>query len=74
MPPGHVPNEKRGTMGIKIWLLLDPGASWHSLAMALYSSTLNGALKQLKAFEMLPKGGVYFIANKSKMNTFSLKC
>ena len=66
VPPAHVPDEKSSTMGIKIWLLLDPGASWHTLAMGLYSLTLNGALKQLKAIKMLPKGGVFLLLTRVK--------
>ena len=41
-----------------MWLLFDPNASWQKLAMALYSSTLDGALKQLKALNFLPLQGI----------------
>lgn len=59
MPPEDISDEKIGILGVKIWLLVDPGASWHKFAMALYSSSLNGALKQLKALKLLPKRGVF---------------
>ena len=44
--------------GIKIWLLIDSTASWQKLSIALYVSSLDGALKQLKILNFLPSKGM----------------
>ena len=58
VPPRDTAEEYRTISGVKIWILLDPTASWQRFAMALYSSTLDGALKQLKGLKMLPIQGL----------------
>ena len=58
VPPRDTPGHSCSLCGVKMWLLFDPNASWQKLAMALYSSTLDGALKQLKALNFLPLQGI----------------
>ena len=43
--------------GVKLWLLCNPTASWQKLAVALYSSTLDGALRRLKELKLLSNQG-----------------
>ena len=58
VPPRDTSEHSCSLCGVKMWLLLDPTASWQKLAMALYSATLNGALKQLKILKFLPMQGM----------------
>ena len=62
VPPRDTSEHSSSLSGLKMWLLFDPNASWQKLAMALYSSTLDGALKQLKVLNFLPLQGmtIYF--------------
>ena len=57
VPPCETAEEDSTLSGVKIWLLIDPSASWQQFAMALYSSTLDGALKTLKGLKLLPEKG-----------------
>ena len=58
VPPRQI-NEKSPTLpGVKLWLLTEPSASWQNFAMALYSATLDNALRKLKAMNLLSSKGV----------------
>ena len=57
VPPRDQRGESSLLLGIKIWLLFDRNATWQKLAMALYSSTLDGALRQLRMLQLLPMQG-----------------
>ena len=61
VPPRDTSEHSCSVSGVKMWLLFDPNASWQKLAMALYSSTLDGALKQLKVSNFLPLQGIRLI-------------
>ena len=61
VPPRDTSKHSCSLSGVKMWLLFDPNASWQKLAMALYSSTLDGALKQLKVLNFLPLQGLMVI-------------
>ena len=58
VPPRETAEEECTVGGVKLWLLTDPSASWQRFAMALYSSSLDGALKTLKALKLLPEKGL----------------
>ena len=58
VPPRETVEEDFTLSGVKIWLLIHPSASWQQFAMALYSSTLDGALKTLKGLKLLPEKGL----------------
>ena len=58
IPPRDTSEHSCSLSGVKMWLLFDSNASWQKLAMALYSSTLDGALKQLKVLNFLPLQGM----------------
>ena len=58
VPPRETAEEDCTSAGVKIWILIDPSASWQIFAMALYSSSLDGALKTLKALKLLPEQGL----------------
>ena len=57
VPPRHNAEEDCTISGVKVWLLTEPTASWQKFAMALYSSTLDGALKCLKSLNLLSYNG-----------------
>ena len=57
VPPRHNAEEDCTISGVKVWLLTEPTSSWQKFAMALYSSTLDGALKCLKNLNLLPHYG-----------------
>lgn len=58
LPPRDSMEEIHSLCGIKIWLLIDSTASWQKLSIALYVSSLDGALKQLKLLNFLPSKGM----------------
>ena len=58
VPPRDTRKESCTLSGVKMWLLFDSTASWQKFAMALYSSTLDGALKRLKTLNLLPSQGI----------------
>ena len=58
LPPRDPMEEIHTLCGIKTWLLIDSSASWQKLSIALYSSSLDGALKQLKYLNFLPSKGM----------------
>ena len=53
------PRDTRGhpLTGVKMWLLFDPTASWQKLALALYTCTLDGALRRINELKLLPAQG-----------------
>ena len=53
------PRDTRGhpLTGVKMWLLFDPTASWQKLALALYTCTLDGALRRINELKLLPALG-----------------
>ena len=53
------PRDTRGhpLTGVKMWLLFDPTASWQKLALALYTCTLDGALRRMNELKLLPAQG-----------------
>ena len=57
VPPRHIAEEDCTISGVKVWLLTEPTASWQKFAMALYSSTLDDALKCLKSLNLLSYNG-----------------
>ena len=57
VPPRDTREDKHPLTGVKLWLLSNPTASWHKLAIALYSSTLDGALRRLKELKLLSNQG-----------------
>lgn len=59
LPPRDPAEEIYSLFGVKVWLLIDLSASWQKFAMALYSSSLDGALKQLKELNFLPNKGMH---------------
>ena len=59
VPPRDTREDSHSLTGVKLWLLSNPTASWQKMAIALYSSTLDGALRRLKELKLLPtQGGV----------------
>ena len=58
IPPPHIAIEECSLLGIKIWILTDEKATWQKFAMALYTSSLDGALKDLKAQNFLSVQGM----------------
>ena len=58
LPPRDSMEEIQSLCGVKIWLLIDSTASWQKLAIALYISSLDGALKQLKILNFLSSKGM----------------
>jgi len=58
VPPRETAEEDCTLTAVKLWILIDPSASWQKFAMALYSLSLDGALKTLKAQKMLPEKGL----------------
>ena len=65
IPPQHTRGDPYSLIGVKVWLLVDPTASWQKFAVALYSSTLDGALKKLKELKFLPLQGLLLVMTKS---------
>ena len=65
IPPQHTRGNPYCLIGVKVWLLVDPTASWQKFAIALYASTLDGALKKLKELKFLPLQGLLFVRMKS---------
>ena len=61
IPPQHTMGDPYSLIGVKVWLLVDPTASWQKFAIALYASTLDGALKKLKELKFLPLQGLLFV-------------
>ena len=63
VPPRETAEENCTSAGVKIWILIDPSASWQKFAMALYTLSLDGALKTLKVLKLLPEKGlnIYFL-------------
>ena len=53
------PRDTRGhpLTGVKMWLLFYPTASWQKLALALYTCTLDGALRRINELKLLPAQG-----------------
>ena len=53
------PRDTRGhpLTGVKMWLLFDPNASWQKLALALYTCTLDGALRRIHELKLLAAQG-----------------
>ena len=58
VPPRETAEGDSTLSAVKIWILIDPSASWQTFAMALYSLSLDGALKTLKAQKLLPEKGL----------------
>ena len=59
VPPRDTREDSHSLIGVKLWLLSNPTASWQKMAISLYSSTLDGALRRLKELKLLPtQGGV----------------
>ena len=55
--PRDTREDRHPLTGVKLWLLSNPTASWHKFAIALYSSTLDGALRRLKELKLLSNQG-----------------
>ncbi|CAI8056640.1 hypothetical protein GBAR_LOCUS30868, partial [Geodia barretti] len=53
VPHRHTREDSHPLTGMKLWLLSNPTASWQKFAIALYSSTLDGALRRLKELKLL---------------------
>ena len=64
VPPRQINEESCTLSAVKLWLLTEPSASWQNFAMALYSATLDNALRKLKALNLLSTKGVDFNYNK----------
>ena len=58
VPPRETAEEDNTLSAVKIWILIDPSASWQKFAMALYTLSLDGALKTLKVLKLLPEKGL----------------
>ena len=48
IPPPHIAVGEYSILGVKVWILTDANASWQKFAMALYTSALDGALRNVK--------------------------
>ena len=63
--PKHTMGNPYSLIGVKVWLLVDPTASWQKFAVSLYASTLDGALKKLKELKFLPLQGLLLVMTNS---------
>ena len=58
IPPPHIASGEHPLLAIKVWILIDSNATWQKLAMSLYTSALDGALKDVKSQYLLSTKGM----------------
>ena len=58
IPPPHIPSGEHPLLALKVWILTDSNATWQKLAMSLYTSALDGALKDVKSQYLLSTKGM----------------